>query len=112
MKKIEVIIRPHKLEELKDALLKEHVSGLTITPVMGCGNQRGWKEHFRGNEIIMNLLQKTKVELVVADANVQALVDIIIKVCRTGEVGDGKIFVTDIARCIRIRTGDEGEAAL
>ena len=112
MKKIEAIIRPSKLEELKDALLKIQVDGITITQVMGCGKQKGWKEYYRGSEVILNILPKVKMELVVADENFDKTINTILEHSRTGEVGDGKIFVSQVDDAFRIRTGESGEAAL
>lgn len=112
MKKIEAIIRPSKLEDLKEELLKINLNGITITQVMGCGKQLGWKEFYRGAEISLNVLPKVKVELIVNDDVVETVVDAIIKFSRTGEIGDGKIFISDIIECIRIRTGERGVAAL
>lgn len=112
MKKIEAIIRPTKLEEVKDALNNKNIHGLTVTQVMGCGLQKGRKEFYRGTEITMNLLPKVKIEVVVKDALVDELVDEIIKTTRTGEIGDGKIFVYPCENVIRIRTGESGDAAL
>lgn len=112
MKKIEAIIRPSKLEELKEALLKINVDGITISQVMGCGKQKGWKEYYRGTEITMNVLPKIRVELVVSDSRVEEITKTIIEVAKTGEVGDGKIFISDVADCIRIRTGENGDKAL
>lgn len=112
MKKIEAIVRPSKLETLKDALSAAQVKGMTISQVKGFGNQYGWKEFFRGNEIIVNLLPKVKFEVVVDDDRVDDIVKIIVEAARTGEVGDGKIFVFPVEECIRIRTGESGEAAL
>ncbi|MDP4153452.1 MAG: P-II family nitrogen regulator [Bacillota bacterium] len=112
MKKIDAIIRPNKLEELKLALQGINVKGITISQVMGCGNQKGWKEFYRGNKVIMNVLPKIKIELVVNDDKVKETIATIIEHAHTGEVGDGKIFVSDISDCVRIRTGEKGEAAL
>jgi nitrogen regulatory protein P-II 1 len=112
MKKIEAIIRPSKLEELKDALLKIQVDGITITQVMGCGKQKGWKEYYRGSEVILNILPKVKMELVVADENLDKTINTILEHSRIGEVGDGKIFVSQVDNAFRIRTGESGEAAL
>lgn len=112
MKKIEAIIRPGKLEEIKDALNKYNVHGLTISQVMGCGLQKGRKEYYRGTAVTLNLLPKIKVEIVCRDGQVDDIVDIIINEARTGEVGDGKIFIYDIPNAIKIRTGEKGEAAL
>lgn len=112
MKKIEAIIRPSKLEDLKDALLKIQVDGITITQVMGCGKQMGWKEYYRGSEVILNVLPKVKLELVVSDDNFDKTLNTILEYSKTGEVGDGKIFVSQIDNAFRIRTGESGETAL
>jgi nitrogen regulatory protein P-II 1 len=112
MKKIQAIIRPGKLEPLKDAVLSEGIGGMTVTSVHGCGNQNGWKEYFRGSEIIMNMLPKVQCEFVVEDQDVDKVVKLICDTCRTGEVGDGKIFVIPVEDAIRIRTGDRGSEAL
>ncbi len=112
MKKIEAVIRPAKLEEVKEALNKFNINGITISQVMGCGNQKGRKEYIRGVEVTLNLLPKIKVEIVTGDDCVNEVLDLITKVSRTGDVGDGKIFVYDIADAIRIRTGERGESAL
>jgi len=112
MKKIEAIIRPSKLEETKDALLLIDIDGITISQVMGCGKQKGWKEYYRGTEITLNVLQKIKLEIVVCDKKVDKVVETIIAISRSGEVGDGKIFISDISNAIRIRTGEEGEKAI
>lgn len=112
MKKIEAIIRPSKLEALKDALMKANVSGLTISQVMGAGNQHGYKEYYRGNEVILNVLPKVKLEIVTSDNRVDDIVDTIIEYAQSGDVGDGKIFISEILECIRIRTRDQGENAL
>jgi nitrogen regulatory protein P-II 1 len=112
MKKIEAIIRPSKLEVVKDALTTAEVKGMTISQVKGFGNQLGWKEYFRGNEILVNLLSKVKFEIVTTDERVPELVDLIIAQAQTGEVGDGKIFIYPVEEVIRIRTGERGEAAI
>lgn len=112
MKKIEAIIRPSKLEDLKDALLKIEVNGITITQVMGCGKQLGWKEYYRGSEVILNVLPKVKIEIVVLEDDYKKVIDTILEYAKTGEVGDGKIFVTNIDETIRIRTGEMNEDAL
>ena len=112
MKKIEAIIRPSKLEVLKDALMKANVSGLTVSQVMGAGNQHGYKEYYRGNEVILNVLPKIKFEIVTSDDRVDDIVDTIIEFAQTGDVGDGKIFISEILECIRIRTKEKGECAL
>lgn len=112
MKKIEAIIRPGKLEDIKDALNKYNVLGLTISQVMGCGHQKGRKEFYRGTEVTMNLLPKIKLEMVVKDEALEDVLAIISKEARTGEVGDGKIFIYNVENAIRIRTGETGEAAI
>lgn len=112
MKKIEAIVRPEQLETLKEALLKVKVNGITINQVFGCGNQYGWTEYHRGSEIIMNTLPKVEFKIVVPDHRLEEIVSVIIKNTQTGEMGDGKIFITDISECIRIRSGERGDAAL
>lgn len=112
MKKIEAIIRPERLELLKDALIVAKVSGITISQVVGCGNQHGWKEHYRGSEVIMNTIPKVEIKMIVADKRLEEIIEIIMRIARTGEVGDGKIFISDITECIRIRTGERGEYAV
>lgn len=112
MKKIEAIIRPEKLEDIKDALNKHNVKGLTISQVMGCGCQKGRKELFRGNEVTLNLLPKIKVEIITSDEMVENIISLICQISRTGEIGDGKIFVYNIEDIIRIRTGEKGEGAI
>lgn len=112
MKKLTVIVRPEKLEPLKEALFAAKVSGMTISQVQGCGNQHGWKEYYRGTEVILNMIPKVKFELVVEDGQVEALVDLVRATARTGEVGDGKIFIFPVDDVVRIRTGERGEAAV
>lgn len=112
MKKVEAIIRPGKLEDIKEALNKYNVNGLTISQVMGCGLQKGRKEYFRGNEVTMNLLPKIKIETVVRDDQLDEVVNIISKEAKTGEVGDGKIFIYNVEDTIRIRTGERGDTAI
>lgn len=112
MKKIEAIIRPERLETLKDALLIARVNGITINQVMGCGNQHGWTEHHRGSEVIMNTIPKVEVKIIISDERLEEIVALIIRVAKTGEVGDGKIFISDIIDCVRIRTGERGESAV
>lgn len=112
MKKIEAIVRPEKLEELKDALKKGNVNGITINQVMGCGQQHGWTEHYRGNEVLVNFLPKVEVKIILEDEEVEDVVKLIVDTVKTGEVGDGKIFISDIDECIRIRTGEKGSKAL
>jgi nitrogen regulatory protein PII len=112
IKKIEAIIRPGKLEDIKEALNKYNIHGLTISQVMGCGKQKGRKEFYRGTEVTMNLLPKIKIEIVARDENVDEIINIICKEARTGEVGDGKIFVYSIENTIKIRTGEKGDSAV
>ncbi|SEW04727.1 P-II family nitrogen regulator [[Clostridium] fimetarium] len=112
MKKIEAIVRPEQIEILKDALLKAKINGITINQVFGCGNQYGWTEYHRGTEIIMNTLPKVEFKIVVPDDRLEEIISIIVQNSQTGEVGDGKIFVTEVIDCIRIRSGERGNAAL
>lgn len=112
MKKIEAIIRPGKLEEIKEALNKYNIHGLTISQVMGCGLQKGRKEFYRGTEVTLNLLPKIKIEIVAKDNNVDEIIKLISEEAKTGEVGDGKIFVYNIEDVVRIRTGERGETAI
>lgn len=112
MKKIEAIIRPENLEHLKEALLKANVSGMTINQIYGCGNQYGYKDHVRANEVIVNTLPKVEVKLIIPDERLNEMIDLIISVTQSGEYGDGKIFVYDVIDCIRIRTKEHGEKAL
>lgn len=112
MKKIEAIIRPGKLEDIKDALNRFNIRGLTISQVMGCGHQKGRKEFYRGTEVTMNLLPKIKLEIAAKDEQVDEIIKIISDEAKTGEVGDGKIFVYNIEDIIRIRTGERGEGAI
>ena len=112
MKKIEAIIRPGRLEEVKEALNSINIMGLTISQVMGCGRQKGLKEVYRGTQIDINVLPKIKIETVVDDADMEKVIATIITASRLGEVGDGKIFVTNIENTIRIRTGESGTSAI
>lgn len=112
MKKIEAIVRSGRLDRIKEALNQHRIQGLTITQVMGCGNQKGRKEVFRGTTVNVNLTPKVKIELITPDDAAEAAVEIIIQEARTGEVGDGKIFVYDVAEAIRIRTGERNDAAV
>ena len=111
MKKIECIVRPAILPDLEKKL-NSLVSGLTVTHVKGCGAQKGEVQIYRGAEMTINLLAKIKLETVVSDANVEKIVSVIQEVCRTGNVGDGKIFISPVEEVIRIRTGETGEKAL
>ena len=112
MKKIEAIIQPFKLDEVKEALKSIGVDGMTISEVRGHGRQKGHKEVYRGMEYEVDLLPKVKVELVVADNRLEEITKQLADAARTGKIGDGKIFVYDVADAIRIRNGDTGEAAL
>jgi len=112
MQKIEAIIRPTRLDQVKQALEDLGVVGMTVTDVRGYGHQRGHTEKYRGNTYVVNLLPKIKLELVVSDSVAEAAIAAIEEAARTGEIGDGKIFLYPVERAIRIRTGDEDEAAL
>ena len=112
MKKIETIIRHFKLEDVKNALTQAGVQGMTVTEVRGFGRQKGHKAQYRGTEYNVDFLPKVKIEVVVPDAQAQQVIDTIMETARTGEIGDGKIFVSDLAETIRIRTGETGESAL
>jgi len=112
MKKIEAIIQPHKLDEVKDALIAIGVDGMTISEVRGHGRQKGHKEVYRGMEYEIDLLPKVKVELVVPDSRVDEIARALVAAARTGKIGDGKVFIFDVAEAIRIRNDDTGEAAL
>lgn len=112
MKKIEAIVRHYKLEEIKNALTAAGVQGMTVSEVRGFGRQRGHKEQYRGAEYTVDFLPKVKMELVVSDDLVKTAIDTIIKNARTGQVGDGKIFVTPLEQVIRIRTGESGGEAI
>lgn len=112
MKKIESIIKPFKLEDVKDALAELDITGMTVSEVKGYGRQQGHSELYRGAEYVVDFLPKIKIEVVVVDELVDKVIDIIVKSARTGKIGDGKIFVFDVARVIRIRTGEEDDAAI
>lgn len=112
MKKIEAIIRPTKLEDVKVALDELGVTGITVTHVMGSGKQRGKTAHYRGQEYIVNLLDKIKIEIIIDDAVVNKAMNIIADAAGTGEIGDGKIFVYKIDNAMRIRTKETGDIAL
>ncbi len=112
MKKIEAFIRPEKFEDIRGMLQSIDLSGMTVTQVNGCGNQKGWKEYFRGTELDVNFLPKLKIEIIVKDDKVDAVVEKIMQTARTGEVGDGKIFIMNVENAVRIRTGEHGEDAL
>lgn len=112
MKKIEAIVRPGKLDDIKEALNIFGVHGLTITQVMGCGLQKGRKEYIRGTEINLNLLPKVKIEIIVKDSALDDIIKIICSESRTGNIGDGKIFIYNVEDAIKIRTGERGESAI
>ena len=112
MKRIIAIVRPEKLEPLKDALFAAQVSGMTISQAHGCGSQHGWKEYYRGTEVMLNMVPKVKFEIVTADDEVEAIVETILAHAQTGEVGDGKIFISPVEEVVRIRTGERGSAAV
>ena len=112
MKKIEAIIRHFKLEDVKNALAKLGIQGMTVTEVRGFGRQKGHKEQYRGAEYAVDFLPKAKVEVVVSDAQASSAIQTILETAKTGQIGDGKIFVTNLADVVRIRTGEAGEAAI
>jgi nitrogen regulatory protein P-II 1 len=112
MKKIEAIIQPHKLEDVKEALKAMGVDGMTISEVRGHGRQKGHKEIYRGMEYQVDLLPKVKVEMVVSDQRASEVIQTVVNSARTGKIGDGKVFVYDVAEAIRIRNDDRGDAAL
>lgn len=112
MTKIEAIIRPGKLDAVKTALDEAGVKGITVTNVLGAGKQRGRTQYYRGQEYVVNLLDKVKLEIVVSDDLVEGIVEAIITTASTGDIGDGKIFLTRVEEAIRIRTGERGDAAL
>jgi nitrogen regulatory protein P-II 1 len=112
MKKIEAIIKPFKLDEVKAALTEIGVNGMTVTEVKGYGRQKGHTETFRGSEYMVDFIPKAKVDVVVDDTMFEAAMEAIIKTARTGKIGDGKIFVTELADTVRIRTGEKGGKAL
>ncbi len=112
MKKIEAVIKPFKLDEVKDALNDIGIVGLTISEVRGFGRQKGHKELFRGSEYVIDLLPKVKIEVVVKEDQCQQVVDVLMTAARTGNIGDGKIFVSTLDEVYRIRTGEQGESAI
>lgn len=112
MKKITAIIKPFKLDEVREALASMGVAGLTVTEVKGFGRQKGHTELYRGAEYVVDFLPKLKIEVVVSDDNVDAVIDAIVKAAKTGRIGDGKIFVSPVEQVIRIRTGETDEAAI
>lgn len=112
MKKIEAFVRPENLEDIKDILDELHLNGLTVSQVMGCGNQKGWKEYVRGQVVDYNFLPKIKLEMYVHDEQVDDVVARIVKTARTGEAGDGKVFILPVDDGVRIRTGESGEDSI
>ena len=112
MKQITAIIKPFKLDEVREALAEAGVSGLTVTEVKGFGRQKGHTELYRGAEYVVDFLPKIRVEVVLADDRVEGAIEAVLKAARTGKIGDGKIFVTPVEQAIRIRTGESGDAAL
>jgi nitrogen regulatory protein P-II 1 len=112
MKRITAIIKPFKLDEVREALAAAGLTGLTVTEVKGFGRQKGHTELYRGAEYVVDFLPKIKIEVVVAEDQTESVIDSIVGAARTGKIGDGKIFVTDVERVIRIRTGEENEAAI
>ncbi|MCK9472384.1 P-II family nitrogen regulator [Sulfurimonas sp.] len=112
MKKIEAVIKPFKLEDIKDALAEIGITGMTVSEVKGYGRQKGHSELYRGAEYVVDFLPKIKLEMVVNDDSVEQVIDTIVEAARTGKIGDGKIFVTDIEKIIRIRTGETDSEAI
>ena len=112
MKKIEAIVKPFKLEEVKDALGEVGITGMTVSEVKGFGRQKGHTEIYRGSEYTVDFLPKIKIELVLSDSQTDDAVAVIVKSARTGKIGDGKVFVSDITEAIRIRTEEKGESAV
>ena len=112
MKKIEAIVKPFKLDEVREALAEVGVTGLTVTEVKGFGRQKGHTELYRGAEYVVDFLPKVKIEVVVPEKMVEGAIEGIIKAARTGKIGDGKIFITAVERVVRIRTGEEDESAV
>ena len=112
MKQITAIVKPFKLEEVREALSEVGVTGLTVTEVKGFGRQKGHTELYRGAEYVVDFLPKVKVEMILGDAMVERAIEAIVKAARTGKIGDGKIFVTTVGEVVRIRTGESGEAAV
>ena len=112
MKQITAVIKPFKLEEVREALAEQGVTGLTVVEVKGFGRQKGHTELYRGAEYVVDFLPKVKIEVVVADGDVERCAEAIVKAARTGKIGDGKIFVTAVERVVRIRTGEEGDSAV
>ncbi|MBU3013306.1 P-II family nitrogen regulator [Poseidonibacter lekithochrous] len=112
MKKIEAVIKPFKLEDVKDALTEAGITGMTVSDVKGYGRQQGHSELYRGAEYVVDFLPKIKLELIVADEDVDSIIKLITDSAKTGKIGDGKIFVSNIEKIVRIRTGEEDEEAI
>jgi nitrogen regulatory protein P-II 1 len=112
MKKVEAIIKPFKLEDVKDALAEIGITGMTVSEVKGYGRQKGHSELYRGAEYVVDFLPKVKMEMVVEEASVDQVVNTIVEAARTGKIGDGKIFITEIEKIVRIRTGESGPEAV
>ncbi len=112
MKKIEAIVRHFKLEDVKNALTEQGIHGMTVNEVRGYGRQKGHTEIYRGTEYAVDFVPKVKIEVVCTDANLKTVLDVIVKNAQTGQIGDGKIFVTELSDAIRIRTGESGEEAI
>jgi nitrogen regulatory protein PII len=112
VKKIEAIIKPHRLEEVKTALTQVGIQGMTVSEIRGFGRQKGHKEQYRGAEYTIDLVPKVKVQVVVGEAALNNVVDAIMRAARTGEIGDGKIFISSLEAVTRIRTGEKGESAV
>jgi nitrogen regulatory protein P-II 1 len=112
MKQITAIVKPFKLDDVREALAEQGVTGLTVTEVKGFGRQKGHTELYRGAEYVVDFLPKMKIEVVVNEGDVERCVDAIVSAARTGKIGDGKIFVTNVERVVRIRTGEQDEAAV
>jgi len=112
MKKIEAIIKPFKLEEVKDALGEIGIEGMTVTEVKGFGRQKGHTEIYRGSEYTVDFLPKIKIEVVIGDEKLEEAINVIVKAAKTGKIGDGKVFVSTVEEAVRIRTEEKGEAAV
>ncbi|MEN8908041.1 MAG: P-II family nitrogen regulator [Clostridiales bacterium] len=112
MKKLEIITRPEKLEDVKELLNSSKTIGMTVSMVSGCGLQKGKREVYRGTEVMINLLPKVKIEVVVEDKKAEDLIEKISKTVRTGEIGDGKIFIYNVEDAVRMRTGERGDSAI
>jgi nitrogen regulatory protein P-II 1 len=112
MVKVEAVIRPDRFEQVRDGLQKIGIKGMSVSELMGCGRQQGYTERYRGTEYVMNLLPKMRVEAVVSEDQLDAVIETIVEAARTGEVGDGKVFVLPVLDVVRIRTGERGTDAL